>query len=518
MSDKRWRTIAVVVLAIVGFYCFSPVLDNYFFVDDYLWLAEARIAAAHFADFFDWSKQYTKPDRIFPRLLYVGLCGIGGFTPWLLYLAFILIRITTSVLLCFLLEKLIRHRAIALLVSMAFLVNYSTYETVLWTGAIGTCLGLLFYAGSLAAFLADLRTPRRGWCAACLALLLVALFSHENAVTLVPVFLIAFLAYTLSYQGRLSVQLWQGTLGFLKRYYLLVVVETGYLLYRLSAFKTQVGSVDFLKGAGLTVLKGPLVLVLPVNNLHKLISVFNRLTGAQTTMDIQRNPFLMGLAVAAAVVFLVVWGLLLWHSFRRRQAGLLLAVAISLPIVILSVAPVTMDTQNNNVFPPPRALYYPSFGLAFLVAAGAIALLERCGRRRLISWLVAVVLLGYSAVGIVITRKEERHYHHDTAIYRIIVESFRRHQSQIPAQSTLLIDRGLLDLRVVGSNTTHIDGLIRVLAQSRPPTYRGDWYHIIYLAPEEAGDFLRSTPVSEGRRPVFLFRRHGKELVMEQLR
>jgi tetratricopeptide (TPR) repeat protein len=191
---KSWRPYFLLVL--VGFILYSQTLffDFTYFDDSTLILDKAvflqdvqNVGQIFSADVFSSvDKFYYRP---FLNLSFMGDAQIGGTLPFVYHLDNILLHILAVILLFYLLERLIKRRALAFYLALLFLAHPVLTQAVAWVPGRNDSLLAVFILAAFIVFLNFLQRPRLRSYIGYLLLLFCALLTKENAAVL-PVLII----------------------------------------------------------------------------------------------------------------------------------------------------------------------------------------------------------------------------------------------------------------------------------------------------------------------------------------
>lgn len=482
--------------AIIGFSCYYGLLDNFFYVDDWKWVADAKTTMLNFWDTFDvWRVHQVRQYSILPHIIYFLILKIGGWDPMPFYLASIILRIITSLLLFALIYEYTKKGAVAAGASLIFLLNFSSYEVVFMNCNIAYTIGLFFYVLAFVLFLSDMENKNNLKLFCFFLSYLATLLSHENALLLPIICFAAYLLYNYNRGTSFAAQLVGIAFNFLKRYALLFLLLTfPYLLLHSIPSLPPYGTclphyLAFINTAA----KGTLVAFIPEGILYRLIFLINKIFHLNSTYNIQANIFL---TIAALLVFAIFVGISLMafaYFFIRREKRYMLLVATGLMIMILNIFPYVAGgprpffEQSVGIFPPGRILYYPSIGFALVVAGIGMFFYGLRGRKSVIlkSIFFAGVMV-YLLASFMVNKKLESSYHYDTNIFRLVHTSLKKNMPLFPSGSMVYVDLSALKVKVGHSFIELFIFSFPELLFTEPPFSQVP-FRIIFFGPSEQG-------------------------------
>jgi hypothetical protein len=355
------------VLALLGVLAYFPSLSLPFISDDYLQIDLAR----HYGPVSGWhalALDALYRCRATSLLLTHWTEAMFGLNPVAFRLSSLLFHIV-NVCLIFALGrwKVIGWRAAAFAAGF-FAVDQAHQEAVMWYAAVHEVLVFCFALLSMHAWLLWLDSRRERCFGASVVLFLLALFSKESAVAIVPVLVVLAVADGMG---------WRAALRRALPFALMAVV------YAALVFTAQADHYHF-RDAGTFVLSAPFWRTW-------LYSEFR----------------LLWFWALAAVVALAVW--------RAPGQGRLLVVASAwagftmLPYSFLTYMP----------FVPSRHTYLASAGVAFIVAAAFVRLRSLSGKRPWVAAALAALIVGQQC-GYLWTRKQKQYVERAAAVEQLV--------------------------------------------------------------------------------------------------
>jgi len=458
----------LIVAIIIGFYCYHGALNNYFYADDGFWLADSKVATLNFFDTFDISKAHIRPLGFVPRIIYFLLLLSGKWRPAPFYLTIIILRIITSFLLFILVYRYIKKPAIALCVSLIFLVNFSTWEAAYWLVAMLYSIGLFFYALSLIIFLLDMENRNICKLICLFVSYLAAIFSHENAVTLPLVCFVAFLVYNSQEDVFFRVIFFNTIFNFLKRYNPFLLIGILYAALRGSEYGGQIISFSYYLKTAISIAKSSLTWFIPEHILYRVILLFNRVFHVNSTLDIQFNIYLLIISLLVAILLFSSSFRALFYFFIKKEKANVLLMLTGLLIMVLNIFPATSSPLYAGKFIPSRLLYYPSFGLSLVIAGMAVFYDNRI-KRALFKYIFFISVVIYMIVAIIVNKKVESAFHYDTNIFKIVHKGLENKMPIFTSGSSIYVDLSSVKFKMGHSSIAQLSYVIPELLNSKPP-------------------------------------------------
>jgi len=465
----------LVLAIIIAFYCYYGVLDNYFYMDENMWIADAKTTTLNFWDTFDTSKNEVRVYSFLPHLIYFLLLQIGKWNPMPFYMTSIILRIITSFFLFNLIYRYTKKAIVAACASLIFLVNFSSYETVLMNCNIAYTAGLFFYVLALYIFLLDTENKSNLKLFSFFGLYIANLLSHENAFTLPLICFVAFFLFNYESKINFSSQFFRIARDFLKRYFLLFLFITlPYLVVRPIPL-TLSPCRNYLVYIG-TVAKSTLTWFVPEGVLYRLIFLLNKIFHMNSTYNIQENIFLTIVALLVFIIFTGISIIAFFNFFIKREKRCMLLVAMGLLIMVLNIFPYAIGKgeeffgQCVGIFPPGRILYYPSIGFSFVIAGIVMVFYNLRTRKSVIlKYIFLMAFIVYMLLAFTVNKKLEQSYHHDTNIFRIIHTSLKKNMAIFPFGSTVYVDLTSFKAEVGHSHVGLFRSLVSQLLDDEPP-------------------------------------------------
>ncbi|OAI43400.1 hypothetical protein AYO41_01930 [Verrucomicrobia bacterium SCGC AG-212-E04] len=206
-AASRWQ---VVVIALVAFLTFANSLGNYFMLDDFLNLDTSLqlkwtevFQPFHFGGAEEYGRFWFNASRVSGQsgeayfrplvsIAYKALGTIFGFDARAFHLSSVALHVVMSLVVFWLARMFFRRPEPAFIMALAFAVHPAHAEPVQWLAANTHLIVGPFYLLALGLFLRSRDPDGRPWqYAAALACFVAALCSHELAVTLPAVLLLA---------------------------------------------------------------------------------------------------------------------------------------------------------------------------------------------------------------------------------------------------------------------------------------------------------------------------------------
>lgn len=171
----------LVLLLAVIFIFFSSTLNYYFISDDFFYTSFKT-----FSDTLSFQKGEYHYNPVFWSFLW-GIKQLFGLNPFVFHLATIFLHLVNIVLVFYLSKKLTKNNNLSLISAIVFAVFFSHYEVVFWITGISTSLMTLFYLLGLIFFINFTNKQTIFNYLAFFILFLLALFTHEYAISLLLV-------------------------------------------------------------------------------------------------------------------------------------------------------------------------------------------------------------------------------------------------------------------------------------------------------------------------------------------
>ncbi len=380
LPDRAWLLIALAASLLL----YAPILlsDMPFLCDDYAIIAthiengrlDGERMADHFtATYYGLSGQYYRP--IF-YLSYAFDFLIGGSSPFVYYLTNVLCHGVASFCLFLFLRLLGAGRSWSVLAMAVFLSHPIHIEAVAWIAGRTSSLAGMFYLAALAAFACY---RRYGGGAAILAMAgfaALGLLTREEGVVL-PVLMGAADCFFRPSRRYGTARSKRGrAIHLAAPYAVLLLLFAGYFIARTLALGQSTG----VAGALLEALGKPGRFRMVVDSLSRYFLPV--MTGASGSASAVLNPAFAFLSIA-----LLALGLLQLKNREGRAVWLLgLALFFFASLPRLPILRINADLLNSRCF------YFPSAGLAILLAACAGSPSPTSGARTWSSRLGALIL------------------------------------------------------------------------------------------------------------------------------
>ena len=337
-SPLRSRAWMLAILAALAILAYLPLFSQPLLEDDYPLIRTARDEGLHIVSNPIFAVRSTG------LLMMDGVHALFGMSAAAYYAAMILLHVLNT----WLVYSLGRWAAIGYRVSFwaaaCFAVAEGHQEAVMWVASAPEPMQFLFGIGCLACWIRFLASGRWGWLAGAFAAFIVALYSKESAIIVLPL-----LALPVVFDAKLR-----------KRagYFGIFVAAGAWGVARIVATR----SYSFRFNDGSFSLHAPFWITWPIS--------YGRLF------------WFWGL--------LAVMVLLLW-----KPAGYKRVLAIGLVWAGIALAPYSFLTYSNRI--PSRQTYLASAGVALIVGCGFEAL-RGINRRRWVAATVAGVFIVHNVV------------------------------------------------------------------------------------------------------------------------
>ncbi len=366
-AASHWHA---VVIALVAFLAFANSLGNYFLLDDFWnldWSSKLKWSEVfqpfrfggqqEFGPYwFNASRINTHSGEAYFRplvsVVYKGVGAIFGLDARAYHFSSVALHVLTSLIVLWLARMFFRRREPAFIVALAFAVHPAHAEPVQWLAANTHLIVGPFYLLAIGFFLRSRDGAGRPWhFAAAVASAVAALCSHELAVTLPAVLLLADWWSTQStapVPGQFRRMAWR-VLPF-------AGITAGYLTWHfdvLRAMHTEMAGSTYLHDVSNPLEFARTALFQLTYGLSHLFLPFPfaPIDAQDVAPWIGKNPLA---AVCAALLALLAW---MWIKMGGRDSRMLLAAALFL----IPFAPSLLVT------PAERQLYVPSVGFCLLL-------------------------------------------------------------------------------------------------------------------------------------------------------
>jgi len=448
-------SIAAILLVAAVFAVYSPSLNYQFVLDDHRFIDDPRIqSAGHLWEYFTnyvWA-QFTGGPSSFYRPLFVLWMRLNFIfnetSAWGWHFFSIAKHVSVAILLGLLVWELLNDRIAILIAAALFALHPAQTESVAWVSVPDPLLSaavlatLLFYlkyaAPSPAADTAGTTTSRRKsrkpsraavksqsrtrWLVASLVCCLVAMFTKETAVVLLPtVFALALLTADRASDNRgtsTSEASTRARLVFASRQTIPFLCVTAiYVVMRVNALGGRLGALTQHLTWHTLALSWPATLWFYVKVL--LWPVQSRAFADPTEIDAFSVRGVLLPAVALCCATLILSAALFWawrkahglpnpEALRIRCALVLGTLILVLPIVLA----INLNALNPGDFLHGRYTYLPLTGLALLLATG-----WHLTEKQRVPLLLAAGLLAV-AFG-VLTVKQENEWQDDLTVFTV---------------------------------------------------------------------------------------------------
>ncbi len=172
------KILVTIILIVLIFYFFKNTLNYYFISDDFYYLSFKKITDA----FRPYSDRY----HYIPIFLIVLTITkkIFGLNPLPFHLIAVTLHLINVGLVYCLARKILKDNVKAVFSALIFAFFFSHYEVVYWITGIATSLMTIFYLLGLIVFINYLKKPRLSTYFLFIICFILALFTHEYAITL----------------------------------------------------------------------------------------------------------------------------------------------------------------------------------------------------------------------------------------------------------------------------------------------------------------------------------------------
>lgn len=177
------------VILSTTFFLFQSTLNYYFISDDFFYTSFKNVSAA-----LSIHKGEYHYNPIFWSFLLV-IKQIWGLNPFIFHLFTLIIHLINIILVFSLTNKITKNKTQSLISALIFALFFSHYEVVFWITGINTSLMVSFYILSLIAFISFNAKPTMINYTVFFLFFLLALLTHEYAVSLLSIVLTYWLIF-----------------------------------------------------------------------------------------------------------------------------------------------------------------------------------------------------------------------------------------------------------------------------------------------------------------------------------
>jgi hypothetical protein len=392
MIVKRLGMCAAIVAATIAVYWRAA--SAYFFEDDFQWLASRLVF--HPAELLHFGG-YNHFYRPVIELYFWMAAPLFGGSPLLYHAANIALHAVNGLLVFLLVRTFTGNDRHGFLAALFFVVLPAYIEAVAWVGALAEPVTTLFACLSIYGFIAWRRGRGVPWQVLSLLTFWLALMTHESAVMIFPLIVLAEWAFV-----ERDERSWRGAIVRFAPYVMLLAV---YLLV-----DVPINRRSYLVGEG---------------HYRLGLHVVRNLLDYVVSLYVGKRNVASYVALAAVLAALIVKG-----TPRVRFA---------VAWMLLTLLPFVFFTWGNT----SRYVYTPAVGFAMLLAEG-VEWLDRLLARRtpprvrvvVVTVLVAFITIRFMAFAI----QGARNFAARTEPYRRFITALRAEHPELPAGSTVPLD------------------------------------------------------------------------------
>jgi hypothetical protein len=293
-------------------------------------------------------------------------------------------------------------------------------ETVVWISGRADSIPAMFYLATFFGFAAWRRTANRGLYALAIVTFVLALFSKQSAITM-PIMLVAFDMLV----GRRRPAL---TWAWLRPYLPFVALTVGYLLLRVILFGNAVRE---------QTLTAPVIMEFAIRQatyVKMLLVGSSRIGMAVLAPEIELlGRYLVWLLIGVAMVAVLLEVRRVWRGQPGAVRGRLIFFGIVWWLVCIVPLVVTYES--------PRHLYLPSVGVAIVIAMAFGKAWRGDIARRVMSVLVAAVLVVGSAR---LMDRAAAAWHGAAEVSAQVTRDLERELAMAPTGSLVVVDAPLI--------------------------------------------------------------------------
>lgn len=183
-------------IILFAFFLYKEALYFYFISDDFIYLSyQSLVSVLSFkAGFYHYNPVFW--------LVIFGVTKLFSQTPFLLHLTAITLHLLNIILVYYLGKKFLKENWESLIAALLFGAFFSHYEVVYWITGINTSLMVFFYLLSLIAFITFCKKQKILPYFLFIFFFILAILSHEYAVSLIAACFFFFLIFGKKRQGR----------------------------------------------------------------------------------------------------------------------------------------------------------------------------------------------------------------------------------------------------------------------------------------------------------------------------
>ncbi|MFH1610678.1 MAG: hypothetical protein ABIA91_02195 [Patescibacteria group bacterium] len=212
----------------ISFVVFYPVLDNFFFSDDFSWLARSKYELNSFHDiiFLRFAGFWRASINLYFYLIY----HVFGTNPAFYYILNILLHGVNGFLVFLLSKKIIKSSKIGFLSAVIFIISHIHYSSILWISAVTSLLNTFFILITLNLFWTYLRKNIFLIYLLGLFSFVFALLTKETSAILLPLLFCVFIYFYVDKQIKIKVKSFIILLPFVFLEFLYLTIQ--YLFFR----------------------------------------------------------------------------------------------------------------------------------------------------------------------------------------------------------------------------------------------------------------------------------------------
>lgn len=198
MAERLKFPLFFLVVLVVAVICYGPFLNSFFACDDFKYLENIIIGGPR-----QISLGYNAQMRLVSNWAWVPLYLASGIDPLGYNLFSLCLAIANAILLYRFLLQLVQRQDVAMTAAVIFIMSASGADAIFWKANFSGMLSLFFSLTALSLFLRYKESSSAKYY--CLSLLsyLFAIFSKEDAASLVP---LLFVIEMLFYDGRKNIR------------------------------------------------------------------------------------------------------------------------------------------------------------------------------------------------------------------------------------------------------------------------------------------------------------------------
>lgn len=379
--DRPNRHFNYFLIPVAGILIFLPGIFSFFNSDDFVWLKNSQNislgSVLHFASNYDPVLKFRPITHLFFQFLY----AIFRLNPPGYHIASLSLHIINALIFYALLLKFTSESKVSLFASLIFVSHFAQEEAVVWISALSSPLVTFFYLSSIWCLWKHLERQKLGFYLASFILSILALLSKEDGTT---IFLAIFILTALKSSGNLIEKIKKGI--FLSSPFFGLT-----LIYAIIRYLTVPQNImsKFLTLDPVVISKNicyfGISFLFPVRLFFDLVG-FEVHSYLNNIIQHELNSpwaILTLLVISVAFLFLMVY--LLKKGIPGFRLGLVLFLIGILPYLLV----------NGN---GQRFLYFSSLGFSVSAASLVIYFLQKAGKPRLLSVLVALILIFNGAV------------------------------------------------------------------------------------------------------------------------